>query len=221
MKIIPVILIVLSLMIPTCLAGCPRRASKPPVAPPRAVESPEQTQPLAAARTIPRVTLTTVDGKAFDLHRSVTSKPTVLIFYRGGWCPYCNGHLAELGKIEPDLKALGYQILAVSPDRPAELARSIDKQKIEYTLLSDSDSLAARAFGLAFRVDDATVDLYKTQYKIDLEASSGRTHHELPVPAAYILDTTATVRYAFTDTDYKVRVESNVLLREARAAIVE
>jgi len=206
----------LALVMSLCLAGCPCYTLPPP-----AVDSPDKIEPLGVGEPIPTVTLTTVEGKPFDLRNSVAAQPTVLIFYRGGWCPYCSGHLMELGKIEPDLKALGYQILAVSPDRPAELAHSIEKQSLEYTLLSDSDMLAARSFGLAFRVDDATVDLYKTKYKIDLEASSGQTHHELPVPAAYILDTKGTIRYVFTDTDYKVRVEGDVLLKEAKAALAK
>jgi len=218
MKRISTTLIALAPVMPILLAGCPRQT---PSAGPPAADSPDKTTPITVGRPVPAVTLTTVDGKAFDLRKSVAAQPTVLIFYRGGWCPYCNGHLKALGMIEPDLKALGYQILAISPDRPAELARSIEKQSLEYTLLSDSDMLAARAFGLAFRVDDTTVALYKTKYKIDLEASSGRTHHELPVPAAYIVDTTGTIRYAFTDTDYKVRVSPEDLLREAKSILVK
>ena len=36
------------------------------------------------------------DGTPFDLGAAFSEKPTVLIFYRGGWCPFCNRELGEL-----------------------------------------------------------------------------------------------------------------------------
>ncbi len=182
-------------------------------------DSAEETHSIAVGETVPSVTLRTVQGKPFDLRKAVARQPTVLIFYRGGWCPYCNRHLAQLRELEPKLKELGYQILAISPDRPGELAKSIQKQKLEYTLLSDSDMTAAKAFGLAFRVDDATVNLYKTKYSIDLEASSGRRHHELPVPAANVVDRSGKISYEYVNQDYKIRIEPEKLLQEARSAL--
>ena len=74
-------------------------------------------------------------------------------------------------------------------------------------------------FGLAFRVDEALVDRYKTEYGIDLEAASGRTHHELPVPAAYIVDTSGKIRSDYVNPDYKVRIDPQKLLLQARAAL--
>ncbi len=200
-----------------CLSGC---MSKGPGASRRmAADSPDKIDPLGVGQKIPRVMLRDANGGAVDLQWNVARQPTVLIFYRGGWCPFCTRHLAAIGQVQPKLAKMGYQILAISPDRPAELAKSVDKGKLEYMLLSDSNMAAARAFGLAFRVDDETVDLYKTKYKIDLEASSGRTHHELPVPAAYIIDTSGTVRSRYVNPDYKSRIDPDKLLAEAKAAL--
>ena len=209
------------------IVGCPGKAS-PPAEPeareseatePEAAASAEQIDAIGVGETIPPVTVRAVDGRPVDLRQAVAAKPTVLVFYRGGWCPYCNRHLAELGQLEPQLTELGYQILAISPDRPEELAKSVDTQELTYVLLSDSSMSAARAFGLAFRMDGALVETYKNDYGIDLEAASGQAHHELPVPAAFVLDRSGTVRYAFANADYKVRVDSAELLAEARAAL--
>lgn len=199
-------------------AGCSREDTSLDVDRKSVANSAENVKPIGNDQTIPAVTLRTVDGETVELRQLVARQPTVLIFYRGGWCPYCNVQLGKLGKLEPALKALGYQILAISPDRPEELAKSIKKQSLGYTLLSDSDMTVARAFGLAFRVDEELVNQYKTKYGIDLEAASGQKHHELPVPAAFIVDTSGKIRFEYVNPDYKVRVDTEKLLAEARAA---
>ncbi len=71
---------------------------------------------------VPILTLNAVDGKKYDLNAAVAKKPTVLIFYRGGWCPYCMRQLSGLQGIVHELADAGYQLLAVSPDKPEELA---------------------------------------------------------------------------------------------------
>ena len=178
----------------------------------------EDTNPLKAGVAAPSATLRRPDGSTVEMRTLYAAKPSVLIFYRGGWCPYCNVHLGQIAEAEPQLRDLGFQVLAISPDRPEELKKSIDKQNLTYQLLSDSDADLAKAFGLAFRVDDATVAKYR-EYKVDLNASSGRDHHVLPVPAVYIIDQTGTIRFAHANPDYKSRLEPEKLLAAAREAV--
>ena len=78
----------------------------------------ETVSQLTVGSDAPTVVVKTAEGESVDLGELVRAKPTILIFYRGGWCPYCNTHMAELQTIEPELMALGYQIVAVSADRP-------------------------------------------------------------------------------------------------------
>ena len=59
-------------------------------------DSQETVAPLAVGSTAPAAIVKTAEGTAVDLGELVRTKPTILIFYRGGWCPYCNTHLAEL-----------------------------------------------------------------------------------------------------------------------------
>jgi peroxiredoxin len=173
------------------------------------------TQPLKTGMQAPAAVLRDPEGERFDLSRAYSRKPTILIFYRGGWCPYCNDHLGQIASVETELVRLGYQVLAVSPDRPGELAKTQDKQGLEYELLSDSDMKLARSFGLAFRVDDMTLKRYRG-YGIDLNEASGREHHMLPVPAVYIVDTDGVIGFAHWDTDYKQRLDAQVLVERAR-----
>jgi peroxiredoxin len=176
-------------------------------------------QPIKNGDVLPKIVLRTTENKRFDLNKAVAEKPSVLIFYRGGWCPYCNVQLGQLQTIEADLVALGYQVIAVSPDRPAKLNESIDKHKLGYTLLSDSKMSASRAMGISFMVEDALVSKYKTSYGIDLEGDSGETHHQLPVPSVFIVGQDGIIHFTHVDSDYKTRIAPADLLAAAKTAL--
>ncbi|MDW7682180.1 MAG: peroxiredoxin-like family protein, partial [bacterium] len=180
--------------------------------------SAEEICPLLVGQKIPIVTLKTHDGANFDLNAAVTQKPTVLIFYRGGWCPYCNLHLAELQKIESDLLKLGYQIIAISVDRFEKLPPTMEKQQLNYTLLADNQARATQAFGLAYKVSDA--DFQRLQgFGMDLEEASGQKHHILPVPAALVVGTDGIIKFSYINPNYKARVKADILLAAAKAEL--
>ncbi|MBA4149033.1 MAG: AhpC/TSA family protein [Verrucomicrobia bacterium] len=167
--------------------------------------------PLKVGDSIPDVTLRTEENKEVKLRGLTAKQPTVLIFYRGGWCPFCTRQLKDLAGIESDLKKQGAQLLAISMDQPSKLKETPDRENLGYRLLSDSDASAIKAFGLAFKVDDATVEKYKS-YKIDLEAAAGRNHHLLPHPAVFVVNTNGVIRFAHVNTDYKVRLAPEKIL---------
>lgn len=181
----------------------------------RVPDDPAKVTPLKVGATIPTVTVRNPDGTDRSFGPASITKPTVLIFYRGGWCPYCNAHLGELKTAEPALLELGYELVFISADQPDLLYSSLKEPDIHYTLLSDARMNAARAYGLAFRVDDATYTRYK-DFGIDLETASGETHHELPVPAVFIVNTRGVIEFAYANPDYKIRIKSDVLVAAAR-----
>jgi len=124
--------------------------------------------------------------------------------------------LGQLREIHGQLIEAGYQVLFISPDRPDKV-RSVSKGKdYGYTLLSDSSADAARAFGIAFEVDTATLTKYE-KYGIDLEEASGREHHLLPVPAVFITNAKGEIRFQYVDPDYRARIDPQLLLAAARA----
>ena len=50
-----------------------------------AASSASEVQPLLVGTTIPSVTVQTVDGQPIDLLEDARKKPSILVFYRGGW----------------------------------------------------------------------------------------------------------------------------------------
>ena len=175
----------------------------------------EKVQPLAVGSSIPKVGVQTIDGKSGSLPKILARQPTVLVFYRGGWCPFCNLQMAGLQSAQSELQKLGYRIVALSPDRAAELQKSVAKHQLTYQLLSDSTMDAARAFGVAFRVDDGTLEKYKG-YGVDLETASGKPHHQLPVPSVFLVNRSGKIVYRYFNPDYKVRLSTAELLAAAR-----
>jgi len=173
---------------------------------------------LKVGDAIPNVHLRTEENKEVNLHTLVSEKPTVLIFYRGGWCPFCNRHLQSLVGIEDDLNKAGVQLLAISMDTPEKLKATPDRDKLGYRLFSDSNATAATAFGIAFKVDDALVKKYKDSYKIDLEAASGNDHHILPHPAVFVVGTNGMINFSHVNPDYKVRLDPAKILKAVREA---
>ncbi|MGD9899327.1 MAG: redoxin domain-containing protein [Calditrichaceae bacterium] len=124
--------------------------------------------------------------------------------------------LGQLLDIEKNLTDLGYQIIAVSADRPEKLSESVDRHKLTYKLLSDTKLTSAKAFGIAYKMDDETVARYKT-YEMDIEAASGESHHILPVPAVFIIGTDGLIKFEYVNPDHRVRLEPEILLSAAKS----
>jgi len=179
-------------------------------------EEASQVQPLLPGMSAPEFVLLDAAGNPVHFDPKKLDKPLVLSFFRGGWCPYCNLHLAEIQKAEADLRDMGFDIWFISIDQPDLLYESLKDPDIGYTVLSDSKLNATRAFGLAFRMPDDMVKKY-LEYGIDLEGSSGETHHVLPAPATFIIGTDGIIQFQYTNPDYKVRLHPDVLLAAARA----
>lgn len=178
--------------------------------------SAEEVNPVLISSTIPDVSVKNTEGENLNLRELVKDQPTIFVFYRGGWCPYCNSHLADLKKIEDDLSEEGYKVFAISADRPELLKTTMAKNELSYTLLSDAPMTASKAFGIAFKMDDKTVERYKS-YDIDIEKDSGYDHHLLPAPAVFLVDQKGVIKFSYVNPNYKERIDGGILLAAAKA----
>jgi peroxiredoxin len=172
---------------------------------------PTDISPLLIGEAIPAVILPDAGGKMFNLNEAATKKPTILIFYRGGWCPYCNKELAGMQGIEADLTKMGYQIVAISTDSPENLAKSMGKHQLTYTLLSDSELSVAKQFGLAYVAPKNYGDLL-------IKSSGGKNVDKLlPVPSVFILDAKGLIQFEYINPDYQQRMSPTLLTAVAGA----
>lgn len=172
-------------------------------------EKAEDVKPLKVGESVPSLDLTSISGERISFGKLLKEKPTILIFYRGGWCPYCNQHLAEMADYEDKILEMGYQIVAVSPDSPENLGKTLEKNEIRYTLLSDSRGELIRAMGIAYQ---ATF-LYES---IRSKGATGEKLDLLPVPSLFLIDQKGVIQYEYVNPDYKVRMSGEALMNEIR-----
>ncbi|MGP8099024.1 MAG: peroxiredoxin-like family protein [Steroidobacteraceae bacterium] len=178
-------------------------------------DSPQEVQPLAVGARAPLFAARTTEGVLRTFAPDGYQKPTVVLFYRGGWCPYCNSQLSDLHLVEPKLRRSGFEIVFLSTDRPELLYSSLKAADIHYTLLSDSRLEAAKAFHVAYHVDEATFAKMR-EYGVDLEATTGTKQHELPVPSVFIIDRSGTIRFVYSNPDYTIRLSADALWAAAQ-----
>lgn len=182
-------------------------------------ENADMVTPLLNGQYVPDVKTTTLSGKQLPLKQVLNGQKTVMFFYRGGWCPYCNTQMGQLKQLEPKLKAMGFQLVGVSTDAPEGLQSSIEKLDLGYTLLSDFDSSVSQAFGLAFFASKKTTDRYVSALNLEnplKKNSAGESRLVLPAPAVYIFDSKGLVQFNYVNSNFKVRLHQDVLMAAAK-----
>jgi peroxiredoxin len=92
---------------------------------------------------------------------------------------------------------------------------SLAVKNLGYALYSDRTLTAAREFGIVFQLDDSEVRRLKG-FGVDIEDASGEKHHQLPVPSVFLVDAGGTIRWVYSNPDYRVRPDTAKLLAVAR-----
>ena len=170
------------------------------------LENAEDICPLLIGETIPKATLQDSEGKQVELSKLLGNKPTVLVFYRGGWCPYCSVQLSGLVKIEKEILDLGYQMIAISPDDYRNLQTTESKESINYTLLSDPDAKFIQQMGIGFKTPLMLKGFIATK------GQKGETSEIMPVPTVMIVNEKGKILFEYLNPNYKERISGEMLL---------
>lgn len=180
--------------------------------------SAESVSPLLNGQFVPDVMVQDINGNDINLRELIESKPSVVIFYRGGWCPYCNRQLKGLVEVEQRIRDLGYQIVVISPDTPERLQKQKTKGNYNVVRVSDHKLNAIRAFGLGYFLSDEMANQYRNKLGANLVTLSGEDKVVLPVPSAYVFDTSGLVHFQYVNPNFRVRVSPLLLFYAAKIA---
>lgn len=163
----------------------------------------------------PDFTLKNHEGDPVTLSEVLAEGPVVLTWYRGGWCPYCNIALAALQEKLPEFKAEGAQLVALTPELPDYASETVEKNGLDFHVLSDLQNKVADQYGLVFKMADGVAKAMrenaKTNERNDDESDT------LPLAATYVIYVDGVIRYAFLDANYVNRAEPQVILDELKA----
>jgi peroxiredoxin len=166
---------------------------------------------LKTGDQFPSFTLPNARGVEVDSKTILERGPLVIAFYRGGWCPYCNIELKALQSALPEFKTKGAQLLAISPESPDNSLSTVEKNSLEFEVLTDSNNQFAKSINLVYQLPQELVSLYK-KFGIDLEDSQDNSSNELPISATYVIDRSGKIIYDFIEEDYKLRADPNEIL---------
>ncbi|MGN2617422.1 thioredoxin-dependent thiol peroxidase [Aliivibrio fischeri] len=103
--------------------------------------------PLAAGSTAPNVSLLDQNGESVSIS-DFKGKKVLFYFYPKAMTPGCTVQAQGLRDIKSELEAHNVVILGVSIDAVKRLGKFIERDNLNFTLLSDEDHAAADAFGV-------------------------------------------------------------------------
>lgn len=167
---------------------------------------------LKSGAAIPRFRLPDAAGQTVDMQDLLAQGPVVISFYRGAWCPFCNIELRALQKILPEIKQLGATLVAISPEKPDFSQPLIERDKLEFTVLSDVGNQVARQFGIVFALEGELKRISHEVFGVDLPQFNGDQTWEIPIPATYVVAPDGTIKNAFVDPEFRNRIEPAKIL---------
>jgi peroxiredoxin len=156
---------------------------------------------------LPDAELLDVRAGATTLYAEAGDGMSVLVFYRGAWCPYCNIALsAYQDQLLPQLTERGIRLVAISPQKPDGSLTMQQKHSLAFTVVSDPGNTIARRLGILTQPSDEA-RAAQLELGLDLTSVNADGTVALPMPAIVILDASHTVRWIDVHPDYSTRTE--------------
>jgi len=143
------------------------------------------------------------EGNGFDLYKALENGAVVLFFYRGNWCPVCNYHRSELEDNLDLIYQKGAQVVAVSPEKPELMVKTIKKTKASFTLPNDEGSRISEAFDMAYFPEKPVAKKLTFLQDNRLSESIGDESQRLPIPATHIIEKSGMISWRHFDPNIK------------------
>ncbi|MGH9918466.1 MAG: peroxiredoxin family protein [Nitrososphaerales archaeon] len=158
-----------------------------------------QTLEVEVGQAAPDFVARNLNDEQVSLMSLIGGRKALLIFYRGGWCPYCNKQLAAISQDSSKFVDLGTTIVAVSGEEVEKGKELLKKLSLPFKLLSDT-----RFEG---------IDRYGVRDPNPSEKLRAIGVTQLPKPSAFIIDQKEIVRYKYIGKNAPDRPNNEDLLR--------
>ena len=101
---------------------------------------------LEPGDTAPAFTLPDADGNDVSL-ADYAGKKVIVYFYPAASTPGCTKQACDFRDSLAELNGEGLEVIGISPDKPAKLAKFRDKEELTFPLLSDEEKTTLQAWG--------------------------------------------------------------------------
>lgn len=163
--------------------------------------------PLQPGLPLPDFSAVTEHG---DTVRSsdLTGSAAVLLFVRGGWCPFCSSQVENLTRYYKDIVDLGARLILVTP-KPLETTRRVAEFfEVEFDFWLDESLTVTRELGLLHSA--GVPDSYEREYGADTVW-----------PTAIVTDAAGIIRYVRMSKTPADRPDPKELLAAIRGAVTK
>ena len=151
-------------------------------------------------------------GRETTLYAVLGDAPGVLVFYRGGWCPYCNIALRNYQlELLPSLMERGIQLVALTPQLPDASLSTVEKNELDFAVLTDLDNKLANFVGILSRPSEEVLAAQRGR-GLDIAADNNTHTADLPMPTVIVLDANRIVRFIDVHPNYTTRTEASEIL---------
>ena len=123
--------------------------------------------------------------------------------------------LEALQQIHAEVRALGAQIVVITPELERYTRALRKKLNLSFDILTDLHLKTSEQFRLVFTLPDYLRELYKS-FGSTLDRFNDEPEYRLPIPARYVIDQQGVIRAADVNADYTIRTEPSETVTELR-----
>ena len=179
--------------------------------------------PAGAAKpghALPDTPMLDAHGAPTSLHAATAGRPAVIVFYRGGWCPYCNLALRTYSQeLHPALTERDVELIAVSPQKPDGSLSTQQKNELPLPVLSDPGNALSGELGILLPARTKEIRAAQEKIGTDLPTVNADGTENLPMPTVALIDAEHQLRWIDIHPDYTTRTEVSDILAAVTTAL--
>ena len=140
-----------------------------------------------------------------------TDSPLLVVFYRGGWCPFCNLALQALQERHSEIASRGVTLVAISPQTHDHSLSLQEKHSLRFLVLSDIGNKVAQQFGIVLELD-RDLKVVQEQFGVDIPSFKGDHSFQWPVPSTFLVSKDGKVLESFVEVNYMKRLAPETVI---------
>ena len=162
----------------------------------------------------PDLVLPDATGRLWRLADALQNGPVVLAFHRGFWCNFCIENMTSLAAISPEIRRMGGQIVAISPENAAHSGQLATQAGAAFPILCDIGLAVSTLLGLSYVVpDDMRAELLRGGD--DITIGNGGEGWLLPISATFVIAADGRVMTRHLNPDPRLRMDPDAILQAA------